>query len=106
MVSLKTSTNPLEQYGRRNKLVLCVIPDTIVHDELESKVTSGLNFEVESSDIEDGHRIRKSDKSNSKNICFLNRKYCRKTLLNRKNSWTDVLGSALTRRYLLMKTWE
>lgn len=82
MVSLKTLTNPLEQYGRRNNLVLCGIPDTVTHDELESKVTSGLNFEVESSDIEDGHRIRKSDKSNSKNIyLFSKQKVLQKNII-------------------------
>ena len=46
LASLKTSTNPLEQYGRRNNLVLRGIPDTIVHDELESRVTSGLNLKL------------------------------------------------------------
>ena len=63
-------------------MVLCGIPDTVTHDELESKVTSGLNFEVESSDIEDGHRIRKSDKSNSKNTyLFSKQKVLQKNII-------------------------
>ena len=73
---------------------------------MESRVTSGLNFEAESSDIEDGHRTRKSEKGKKTFICFRNRKYCKKALLNRIKTWADVLGSVLTLRYLLMKTWE
>lgn len=73
---------------------------------MESRVTSGLNFEAESSDIEDGHRTRKSEKGKKTFICFPNRKYCKKALLNRIKTWADVLGSVLTLRYLLMKTWE
>ena len=34
LVSLEISTNNLEQYGRRNNLVLIVIPDTIADNEL------------------------------------------------------------------------
>ena len=34
LVSLEISTNGLEQYGRRNNLVLIVIPDTIADNEL------------------------------------------------------------------------
>ena len=88
LVSLETSINALEQYGRRNNLVLNGIPDTIA-DELKSTVISVLgdiDVEVESSDIEDCHRIGKPDKANSKKtiIRFANRKYCKKALLNRK----------------------
>ena len=69
LVSLETSINALEQYGRRNNLVLSGIPDTVA-DELKSTVISVLgdiDVEVESSDIEDCHRIGKPDKANSKN---------------------------------------
>ena len=42
LVSLETSTNSLEQYGRVNNLVLSGIPDTIPYDELERTATSVL----------------------------------------------------------------
>ena len=67
LVSLETSANALEQYGKRNNLVLIGIPDTTTDDELESTVISVLgdiDVEVESSDIEDCHRIGKPDKAN------------------------------------------
>ena len=56
-----------------------------------------MDAEVESSDIEDCDRIRKSDKANSKKpiIRFGNRKCCKKALLNRK-SWKNALGVTLT----------
>ena len=49
LVSLETSTNALEQYGRRNNLVLSSIQDTIADDELESIVVSvqGLTYLLE-----------------------------------------------------------
>ena len=52
-----------------SNLVLSDIPDTTADNELESKVISVLgnaDAEVESSDIEDCHRIGKPDKANSK----------------------------------------
>ena len=67
LVSLETSTNTLEHYGRRNNLVLSSIPDTIADDELKStfiSVFGDIDVEVESSDIEDCHRIGKPDKVN------------------------------------------
>ena len=88
LVSLETLANVLEQYGRRNNLVLSSIPDTIADHELESTVISvlgNIDVEVESSDIDDCLRIGKPDKANSKKtiIRFANRKYCKK-VLNRK----------------------
>ena len=42
LVSLAISANGLEQYGRRNNLVLSGIPDTIADDESESTVISAI----------------------------------------------------------------
>ena len=72
LVSLETPTNALEQYGRRNNLVLSGIPDTIADDEFESTIISVLrdiDVEVESSHIKDCHpdKIGKPDKANFKN---------------------------------------
>ena len=106
LVSLETSTTALEQYGRRNNLVLSGILDTTADDELESTVISVLgdiDVEVESSDIEDCRGTGKPDKANSKKtiIHFANRKYCKKALIEK--NWTNVLGLTITLRYLSMK---
>ena len=90
LVSLETSTNAFEEYGRRNNLVLSGITDTIADDEMENTVISvfdDIDVEVESSNIEDCHPIGKPDKANSRKtiISFVNREYCKKALLNRKN---------------------
>ena len=42
LVSLAISANALEQYGRRNNLVLSGIPDTIADDGSESTVISAI----------------------------------------------------------------
>lgn len=57
---------------------------------------ANIDVEYESKDIEDFHRIGKPDKANSKKkvISFANRKYCKKTLWNRKN-WTNAFGLTL-----------
>ena len=40
VVSLKSSVNQVEQYGRRNNIVITGIPDNIADDKLEDAVTS------------------------------------------------------------------
>ena len=83
VVSLETSVNQVEQYGRRNNIVISGIPDDVDDDELEDAVTSimqDVGVVVQSGDIEACHRIGKSDrKTSSKKTIF-----CKKALINRK----------------------
>ena len=64
------------------------ISDSVQYTDLESTVTSVLSetdVNVESIEVEDCHRIGKSNNVSKKTIIRLtNRKYCKKTLLNRK----------------------
>ena len=77
----------LEQYGRRNDLVISGIPDCVQDSELESTVTSilsDIDVNVESREVEEYHRIGKSNNGSKKTIIrFVNRKYFKKALLNR-----------------------
>ena len=89
VLSLEENGNLLEQYGRRNNLEITDISNEIEDVDLEGKVIEILDkieVNVSSKDIEACHRIGKS-KDNSKKtiICFVNRKYAKKALLNRKN---------------------
>ena len=93
VVSLESSVNQVEQYGRRNNIVISGIPDDVADDHLEDAVTSimeDIDVIVQNDDTEACHRIEKSDqKSSSKktiviNHCY-NHKYCKKALVNRKN---------------------
>ena len=89
VVSLESSVNQVEQYGRRNNIVISGIPDDVA-DDLEDAVTSimeDVDVIVQNGDIEVCHRIGKSDqKTSSKKtiVRFINRKYCKKALVNRK----------------------
>ena len=60
VVSLETKFNHLDQYGRRNSLVLSGIPDTVEDKDLESTVSSILSeidVAVGLLDVKAGHRI-------------------------------------------------
>ena len=85
---IESSHDALEQYGRRNNLVISGIPDSVQDSELESTVTSilsDIDVNVESREVEECHRIGKSNNGSKKTIIRLvNRKYCKKALLNRK----------------------
>ena len=89
IVSLESSVNQVKQYRRRNNIVISGIPD-VTDDDLEDAVTSimeDLDVIVQNGDIEVCHRIGKSDqKTSSKKtiVRFINRKYCKKALVNRK----------------------
>ena len=91
VVSLESSVNQVEQYGRRNNIVISGIPDDVADDDLEDVVTSimeDVDVIVKNGDIEACHGIGKSDqKTSSKKtiVRFINRKYCKKALVNRKN---------------------
>ena len=90
IVSLESSVNQVKQYRRRNNIVISGIPD-VTDDDLEDAVTSimeDLDVIVQNGDIEVCHRIGKSDqKTSGKKIIvrFINHKYCKKALVNRKN---------------------
>ena len=83
--------NQVEQYGRRNNIVISGIPDDVADDDLENAVTSimeDVDVIVQNGDIEACHRIGKSDQktSSKKNIVrFINCKYCKKAIVNTKN---------------------
>ena len=91
VIDLESSINHIEQYGRRNNIVISGIPDDINDNDLESTVTKlmkDVDVYIDSGDIEACHRIGESDcKTSSKKtiVRFVNRKYCKKALLNRKN---------------------
>ena len=88
MALIESSHDALEQQGRRNNLVISSIPDSVQDYDLESIVTSilsDIDVNVESREVEDCHRIGKSNNGSKKTIIrFINRKYCKKALLNRK----------------------
>ena len=91
VVSLESSVNQVEQYGRRNNIVISGIPDDVADDGLEDAVTSimvDVDVIVQNGDIEACHRIGKSDQKTSRKktiVRFISCKYCKKALVNRKN---------------------
>ena len=93
---LQSSIDDLEQYDRRNNLILSGIPDSVSDDGLEETVTdilSDIDVQVTVNDVEACHRFGQSHKNKSKKtiICFVNRKHCttvcRKILENKKNGF-------------------
>ena len=90
LIEFESSTNNLEQYGRRNNIVISVIPDSVDINELEESVTeilTDIDVNVTSNDIEACHRIGKKDKrinSTKTIIRFVNRKHAKKALFNKK----------------------
>ena len=88
VISPEISGNHLEQYGHRNSLEITGISDDVSDQNLKSKVVEVLNeihVDVSRSDIEACHRIGRSKNSSKKTIVrFINRKYAKKVLLNRK----------------------
>ena len=87
MALTESSHDALEQNGRRNK-VISGIPDSVQDSDLELTVTSilsDIDVNIKSREEEDCHRIDKSNNGSKKTIIrFINRKYCRNALLNRK----------------------
>lgn len=88
--TLEISSNNLQQYGRRNNLEISGIPDTIPSNELEDKaieIFKAIDVDVEKSNIEACHRLgKKNTGTNSTKtiVRFVNRKYCKNALINRK----------------------
>ena len=88
MALIESSHDALEQYGRRNNLVISGIPDSVQDSDLESTVISilsDIDVNVESREVKDCHRIGESNNGSKKTIIrFVNWKYWKKVLLNRK----------------------
>ena len=61
---IESSHDALEQYGRRNNLVISGIPGSVQDSDLESTVTSilsDIDINVESKEVQDCNRIVKSN---------------------------------------------
>ena len=90
VIDLESSINHIEQYGRRNNIVISGIPDDINDNDLEFTVTKlmkDVDVYIDSGDIEACHRIGRSDhKTSSKKtiVHFVNRKYCKKALVKQE----------------------
>ena len=72
------SFNRLDQYNRRNNLEIQGIPSSIGDDVLEDKVIEifeCLNIPLAKTDIEDSHRLGKSNPKNAI-VRFVNRRNC------------------------------
>ena len=82
-------SNNLEQYGRRNNIVISVIPNSMDVNQQEESVTeilTDININVTSNDIKACHRIGKDARIGSTKtiICFINRKHTKQALYNKK----------------------
>ena len=89
VVSNESSVNALEQYGRKNNIVVSGISGYVSERNLEETVISVLSdieVNISANDVEACHRIGKPDRNKSKKtiVHFLNRKHCKKALLNRR----------------------
>ena len=89
VISMEVGGNLSEQYGRRNNLKMTGIPDDVEDEDLEEKVIKILDkieVNVTSKDIEACHRVGKSRNNSTKTIIhFVNRKFAKKALVNRKS---------------------
>ena len=87
MALIESSHDSLNQYSRSNNLGISGIRDIVQNSDLESVtlILSDIDVKVESREVEECHRIGKSNYG-SKNIIirFINRKCRKKALLNRK----------------------
>ena len=66
LIEFETSTNKLEQYGRRNNIIISGIPDSVNTEDLEESVTeilSDIDVYVTTNDIEACHNKIRSTKS-------------------------------------------
>ena len=91
LVEFEYSTNNLEQYGRRNNIIISGIPDSVdIINQLGESVTEILtdsNVNVASNGIEACHRIGKKVTrigSTKTIIRFINRKHAKQALYNKK----------------------
>ena len=90
---LETDLNKQDQYSRRKNLSIQGIPDNVLDDQLEEKVIeilNQINVKINTFDIEDCHRMRKSKKTTI--VRFVNRKNF-KTVLEKKISLNRKLDN-------------
>ena len=89
ILTLESEHSSLKQYGRRNKIEITGIPDSVPDQNLEEKVLDILNeitVNVSPKDIEVCHRVGVSKNSSKKTIVhFINRKHAKEALTSRKN---------------------
>ena len=78
----------MEQYGRRNNIEIIGIPECVENEKLEETVVEVLNkidLNVSNNDIEACHRLGKQKNKPRKTIIrFVNGKFAKKAILNRK----------------------
>ena len=79
----------LNQYGRRENVEICGIPDNVTQNKLEGHVISllkSIGVTVTSNQIHSVHRIGKSKPSRPRNVIvrFVNRKHAFSALKNKK----------------------
>ena len=81
LLRMETTKNNHE-YARCNNIEIQGIPATVVDHNLENKVIDifrCLKINIDSSDIEDCHRLGNSTPKNTI-VCFVNHKFCKKAL--------------------------
>ena len=88
IISLEPKSSLVKQYGRRKNMEINGIPNSMSDDNLKSTVINVLiratNVHVTVNDIEASHRIGKfKGKAKKTIVCFINRKHCKCTLVNR-----------------------
>ena len=90
VTSSEDNLNSLDQFGRRNNIVLSGIPECVADNALEATVASilaDIDVDVDSNVLEICHRFGKPErttKSRKTIVRFKNRKYCKKALLNQQ----------------------
>ena len=81
VIILKTATNSVEQYDRRNNIEITGIPDDIEDKSLQHSVIEifkAADIQISHNDVEDSHHIGKCKGNSRKTIARLvNRKYCK-----------------------------
>ena len=86
LIELEYSSNNLEQYGKRNNIIISGILDSVDVNQLEESATeilTNINVNVASNDIEACHRIGKKDTrtgSTKTIIHFVNRKHAKQAI--------------------------
>ena len=90
LVEFECSINNLEQYGKRNNVIISGIPDSLNVNQLKESATEiliDINVNVAGNDVESCHRIDKKDtriSSTKTTICFVNRRHAKQALYNKK----------------------
>ena len=90
LVEFECSINNLEQYGKKNNVIISGIPDSLNVNQLKESATEiliDINVNVAGNDVESCHRIGKKDTrigSTKTIICFVNRRHAKQALYNKK----------------------